>query len=123
MQQEARFFATTINCYTENDVLIIGIGNHPTSPDRYLIILRFDDGEIDDSIAIQTNKSTMEVANANNYLLLEKNALTVEIKVDKQHLVGEQRLIAEFADQDIALLVEYIKNIFLGSSINISIEI
>lgn len=65
MQQEARFFATTINRYTENDVLIIGIGNHPTSPDRYLIILRFDDGEIDDSIAIQTNKSTMEVTNKN----------------------------------------------------------
>ena len=123
MKQEARFFATTINCYTENDVLIIGIGNHPTSPDRYLIISRFDDGEIDDSIAIQTNKSTMEAANAINYLLVEKNALTVEIKADKQPLVGEQKLIAEFADQDIALLEEYIKNIFLGSSVNISIEI
>lgn len=123
MEQEARFFATIINCYTENDVLMIGIGNHPTSLDRYLIISRFDDGEIDDSIAIQTNKSTMEVANAINYLLLEKNALTVEIKADKQHLVGEQKLIAEFVDQDIPLLEKYIKNIFLGSSVNISIEI
>lgn len=103
--------------------MIIGVGNHPTSPDRYLIISHFDDGEIDDSIAIQTNKSTMEVANAINYLLLEKNALTVEIKADKQHLVGEQKLIAEFVDQDIALLEKYIKNIFLGSSVNISIEI
>lgn len=123
MEQEARFFATIINCYTENDVLMIGIGNHPTSLDRYLIISRFDDGEIDDSIAIQTNKLTMEVANAIKYLLLEKNALTVEIKADKQHLVGEQKLIAEFVDQDIPLLEKYIKNIFLGSSVNISIEI
>ena len=79
---------STIFCYYNK--LIIGIGNHLTSPDRYLIISRFDDGEIDDSIAIQTNKSTMEVANAINYLLVEKNALTVEIKADIEHLVGEQ---------------------------------
>lgn len=123
MKKESCFFATTINCYTENDVLIVGIGNHPISPDRYLIISRFDDGEIDDAIGIQTNNSTMEVANAISNLFLQKNSLTVEIKADKQHLVGEQRLTAEFTDQNIALLTEYIKNIFLDSSVNLSIDV
>lgn len=123
MKKESRFFATTINCYLENDVLIVGIGNHPISPDRYLIISRFDDGEIDDAIGIQTNNSTMEVANAISNLFLQKNSLTVEIKADKQHLVGEQRLTAEFTDQNIALLTEYIKNIFLDSSVNLSIDV
>lgn len=123
MKKESRFFATTINCYTENHVLIVGIGNHPISPDRYLIISRFDDGEIDDAIGIQTNNSTMEVANAISNLFLQKNSLTVEIKADKQHLVGEQRLTAEFTDQNIALLTEYIKKFFLDSSVNLSIDV
>lgn len=123
MKKESRFFATIINCYTENDVLIVGIGNHPISPDRYLIISRFDDGVIDDAIGIQTNNSTMEVANAISNLFLRKNSLTVEIKADKQHLVGEQRLTAEFTDQNIALLTEYIKKIFLDSSVNLSIDV
>lgn len=123
MKKESHFFATTINCYTENDVLIVGIGNHAISPDRYLIISRFDEGEIDDAIGIQTNNSTMEVANAISNLFLQQNSLTVEIKADKQYLVGEQRLTAEFTNQNIALLTEYIKKIFLGSSVNLSIDV
>ena len=103
--------------------MIVGIGNHPISPDCYLIISRFDDGEIDDAIGIQTNNSTMEVANAISNLFLRKNSLTVEIKADKQHLVGEQTLTAEFTDQNITLLIKYIKKIFLGSSVNLSIDV
>lgn len=123
MKKESHFFATTINCYTENDVLIVGIGNHAISPDRYLIISRFDEGEIDDAIGIQTNNSTMEVANAISNLFLRKNSLTIEIKADKQYLVGEQTLTTEFTDQNITLLIKYIKKIFLGSSVNLSIDV
>lgn len=65
----------------------------------------------------------MEVANAISNLFLQKNSLTVEIKADKQYLVGEQRLTAEFTNQNIALLTEYIKKIFLGSSVNLSIDV
>ncbi|WP_218057365.1 hypothetical protein, partial [Gilliamella sp. Fer1-1] len=51
---EVRFLATTVNCYTEDEVLIIGTGNDPVSPNHYLILSRFDDGEVDKSIGIQT---------------------------------------------------------------------
>lgn len=42
--------ATTANCYTANVLLIIDLGNDAISPDNYIIISRFDGGDIDDSI-------------------------------------------------------------------------
>ena len=41
------FKASIVNCYTENDVVVIGVGDDPTSPQNYLILSRFDDGEVD----------------------------------------------------------------------------
>ena len=58
---EMIFLASIIECYTENDVLIIGAGDDEFYPDNYIVVSRFDDGDVDGSIGIQTNISEVEV--------------------------------------------------------------
>ncbi len=38
MNNQIIFKASIANCYTENDVVIIGIGDDPITPKNYLII-------------------------------------------------------------------------------------
>lgn len=124
MAKEIRFFASILSCYTENDVLTIGIGNDSISPDRYLIISRFnDDDEIDDSIGIQTYLSEIEVANAIENIVLKKNSFTIDIKKKKENEVCAQKFIINFDNIDTNLLVKYINEIFLNSSVNVTIDI
>ncbi|PIT58734.1 hypothetical protein [Snodgrassella alvi] len=123
MAKEIRFFASVLSCYTENDVLTIGIGNDPILPDRYLIISRFDDGEIDDSIGIQTYISEIEVANAIENIVLKKNSFTIDIKKKKENEVCARKIIINFDNIDTNLLVKYINEIFLNSSVKVIINI
>jgi hypothetical protein len=55
LEREVRFLSTTVNYYTEDEVLLVGIGNNPVSPDHYLILSRLDNGEVNKSIGIQTH--------------------------------------------------------------------
>ncbi|EPJ3766693.1 hypothetical protein NPI25_004190, partial [Providencia stuartii] len=71
------FKASIVNCYTENDVVVIGVGDDPTSPQNYLILSRFDDGEVDDSIGIQTSLSEREYSNAIDKIILRKYTLKI----------------------------------------------
>ena len=80
MIKEITFFGTAINCYTENDVLIIGIGNDKVSPNQYLIISKLDEDEIGESIGIQTYLSDIEVVNAIDSLILKFDYLIINIK-------------------------------------------
>lgn len=84
MIKEITFLATVINCYTENDVLIIGIGNDKVLPNHYLIISKLDENEIGESIGIQTYLSDIEVANAIDSLVLKFNYLIINIKKIKK---------------------------------------
>lgn len=123
MTSEIRFIASTVNCYTENDVLIIGIGNDPVAPGNYLIISRFDDGDADNSIGIQTHLSEIEISNVIKSVILNKKHLTILIKnskVDKTHF---QSITIEFQNNnfDYELLRGYINEIFRRSSVEIRI--
>lgn len=123
MTKEIRFFASVINCYTENEVITIGIGNDPISPDRYFILSRFDDSEIDDSIGIQTHTSEIEVINAIDNIVLKQNSLKIDIKKNKNNEVFARKIVIDFDNIDMNLLVKYIKEIFSGSSVKVTIDI
>ena len=123
MIKEITFFGTVINCYTENDVLIIGIGNDKISPNQYLIISKLDEDEIGESIGIQTYLSDIEIVNAIDSLVLKFNYLIINIKKNKENEVGARKIIVKFKDIDLVLLAKYINDIFLNSSVTIEIEL
>ena len=123
MIKEITFLGTVINCYTENDVLIIGIGNDKISPNQYLIISKLNEDEIGESIGIQTYLSDIEIVNAIDSLVLKFNYLIINIKRNKENEVGARKIIVKFKDIDLVLLAKYINDIFLNSSITIEIEL
>ena len=47
MTEEITFTATEVNCYVEDDVTIIGIGDDAVSPDHFIILSRFDEEDED----------------------------------------------------------------------------
>lgn len=123
MIKEITFLGTVINCYTENDVLIIGIGNDKISPNQYLIISKLNEDEIGESIGIQTYLSDIEIVNAIDSLVLKFNYLIINIKRNKENEVGARKIIVKFKDIDLVLLAKYINDIFLNSSVTIEIEL
>lgn len=123
MIKEITFLGTVINCYTENDVLIIGIGNDKISPNQYLIISKLNEDEIGESIGIQTYLSDIEIVNAIDSLVLKFNYLIINIKRNKENGVGARKIIVKFKDIDLVLLAKYINDIFLNSSVTIEIEL
>ncbi|CND26665.1 hypothetical protein [Yersinia pseudotuberculosis] len=124
MTNKLEILATTVNCYTENDVLIIGFGNDAVSPDNYIIISRFDDGDIDDSIGIQTHLSEMEVSNAIKAIGLNENECVIEIKDTREKQVGFAVVVIKFkgASADYKSLVRYVNAVFSGSSIKVQVS-
>ena len=123
MIKEITFFGTVINCYTENDVLIIGIGNDKISPNQYLIISKLDEDEIGESIGIQTYLSDIEIVNAIDSLVLKFNYLIINIKKNKENEVGARKIIVKFKDIDLVLLAKYINDIFLNSLVTLEIDV
>ena len=123
MIKEITFLGTVINCYTENDVLIIGIGNDKISPNQYLIISKLNEDEIGESIGIQTYLSDIEIVNAIDSLVLKFNYLIINIKRNKENEVGARKIIVKFKDIDLVLLAKYINDIFLNSSATMEIDL
>lgn len=125
MSNEIRFIGSAVNCYTENDVIIIGVGDDSISPRNYIVISRFDDGEIDNSIGIQTHLSEIEIPNAIEKVALCINNLVVTIRPKKEHEVNASIIDITLSDNgiDYSLLKKYLHDIFHGSSTNLIISI
>lgn len=123
MSNEVKFTASVVNCYTEDDVLVMGIGDDPTEPENYLIISRFDDGEIDDSIGIQTHLSEMETSNAIEKVILNRTNFIVDIKAGKEEKVKASRIVVTLNNDNInySLFESYLNDVFSGSSVDLII--
>lgn len=82
MTEEITFTATEVNCYVEDDVTIIGIGDDAVSPDHFIILSRFDEeGEdIDNSIGLMTHLSDIEAINTLEKITLDRKNITLALK-------------------------------------------
>ncbi|MBP9643664.1 MAG: hypothetical protein KBE15_09295 [Budvicia sp.] len=101
----------------------MGIGDDPTEPENYLIISRFDDGEIDDSIGIQTHLSEMETSNAIEKVILNRTNFIVDIKAGKEEKVKASRIVVTLSNDNInySLFESYLNDVFSGSSVDLII--
>ena len=67
------FVASNIECYEENDVLVVAIGDGGADPVNYVIITRLDDEDnlsVDDGIGLQVSGLSYEVAGAIKKIVL-----------------------------------------------------
>lgn len=116
MIEEITFTATEVNCYVEDDVTIIGIGDDAVSPDHFIILSRFDeeDEDIDNSIGLMTHLSDIEAINTlekvtldrKNIILVLKNnvVITIHLDIEENHFTQ---------------LNDYLQQIIQGSSIKL----
>ncbi len=116
MTEEITFTATEVNCYVEDDVTIIGIGDDAVSPDHFIILSRFDeeDEDIDNSIGLMTHLSDIEAINTLEKITLDRKNIVLVLKnnvVITIHLDIENNHFAQLND--------YLLQILQGSSIKL----
>lgn len=120
------FLAAIVECYTENDVSIIGMGDDTFEPENYIIISRFDDGDVNDSIGIQTHLSENEISNAIAKVFFRKNKIVFFINEISIPQVKNSKIEVGFTHNtqlDICLLEKYINDIFINSSTIVDIDL
>lgn len=116
MTEEITFTATEVNCYVEDDVTIIGIGDDAVSPDHFIILSRFDeeDEDIDNSIGLMTHLSDVEAINTLEKITLDRKNIVLALK---NNVVITIHLDIE--DNHFVHLNDYLLQILQGSSIKL----
>jgi hypothetical protein len=116
MTEEITFTATEVNCYVEDDVTIIGIGDDAVSPDHFIILSRFDeeDEDIDNSIGLMTHLSDVEAINTLEKITLDRKNIVFALK---NNVVITIHLDIE--DNHFVHLNDYLLQILQGSSIKL----
>ncbi|WP_426773809.1 hypothetical protein [Proteus faecis] len=116
MIEEIRFTATEVNCYVEDDVTIIGIGDDAVSPDHFIILSRFDeeDEDIDNSIGLITHLSDIEAINSLEKIILERKEIIFALKNNMIITI-----YLDIEDNHFVQLNDYLQQILQGSSIKL----
>lgn len=116
MIEEITFTATEVNCYVEDDVTIIGIGDDAVSPDHFIIISRFDeeDEDIDNSIGLMTHLSDVEAINTLEKITLDRKNIVLALKNNVVITI-----YLDIEDNHFAQLNDYLLQILQCSSIKL----
>lgn len=116
MTEDITFTATEVNCYVEDDVTIIGIGDDAVSPDHFIILSRFDeeDEDIDNSIGLMTHLSDIEAINTLEKITLDRKNITLVLKNNVVITI-----CLDIEDTHFVQLNDYLQQIFQESSIKL----
>lgn len=116
MTEDITFTATEVNCYVEDDVTIIGIGDDAVSPDHFIILSRFDeeDEDIDNSIGLMTHLSDIEAINTLEKITLDRKKITLVLKNNVVITI-----CLDIEDTHFVQLNDYLQQILQGSSIKL----
>jgi hypothetical protein len=118
-----RFSASVVNCYTEGGAHIIGVGDDPATPEKFIILSRFDDGDVDESIGFSSTLTDREVSNCIKAVSVSSREITVSIKESRSEDVGASIFVTDLTSSqfDFDSLTDFIGKIFAGSSSEVSI--
>lgn len=123
---EVEFYARAINCFEEDGVKVIGVGSGSSDPDAFIIISRFDEGSVDESIGIQTHLTDYEVPGAIKELSLDGDFFIIYINDRSQSSLKASSIrisLAEITDGfSIVQLEKSILDVFSGSSAQIIVN-
>lgn len=118
------FNAVCVNCYEEDDVLTIGIGDDAHEPKNFIIIGRFDEDElpVNECIGFQSDTTEYEIANAIQSVQLGIDELVIVLNDDAANKtnVKEYHMVISTA-KDIELLKKYLQDVFEGSEVTLQL--
>lgn len=120
MSNVKNLIAAYINCFEENDVLTIGIGDDTHDPKNFIIIGRFDEDEllINDCIGFQSESTEYELTDSIRSVQLTDGKLVIVLNDDAAKKIGisEYRVVIPAA-KDCKSLEKYLREIFDGSDV------
>jgi len=121
-----KFMVATVECYEEDAVLTVALGDDAFDPQNFIIISRLDDEDnetVDQCIGLQTGKSQYEAADAIKSVVLNQDYLEVLVKPEFVDHFGEAKIVGEFplgdgvTKDEISKLRTYLSKIFTGSQV------
>lgn len=123
------FVASSIECYEEDDVLIVAIGDSGADPVNYVIMTRLDDEDnssVDGGIGLQVSGASYEMAAAIKKIVLEKSGLRVEVKPQFINHFGGSTIRAKFdgvldLGEKVPCLRKALQRLFSGSAVELVI--
>ena len=116
--------ASCINCYEEDDVLTIGVGDDANDPKNFIIIGRFDEDElpVNECIGFQSDATEYEIADAIQSVQLDTDKLVIVLNDAAANKVGVREYHAVISKiKDAALLTQYLQKVFDGSDVNLQL--
>lgn len=120
MSNVKNLIAAYINCFEENDVLTIGIGDDTHDPKNFIIIGRFDEDElpINDCIGFQSESTEYELTDSIRSVQLTDGKLVIVLNDDAAKKIGisEYRVVIRAA-KDFKSLEKYLREMFDGSDV------
>lgn len=120
MNKIKEFTAVCVNCYEEDDVLTIGVGDDAHDPRNFIIIGRFDEDElpVNECIGFQSEATEYEIANAIQSIQIRNNELVIVLNDDAANKAGVREYHADISTaKDTDLLTQYLREVFDGSDV------
>ncbi|MCX4181023.1 hypothetical protein [Enterobacter sp. HSTU-ASh6] len=120
MSNVKNLIAACINCYEENDVFTIGIGDDIHDPINFIIIGRFDEDElpVNESIGFQSESMEYELTDSIRSVQLTEEKLVIVPNDDVAKKIGirEYHVVIPTA-KDSNTLGKYLREMFDGSDV------
>ncbi|MFH7800137.1 hypothetical protein [Enterobacter cloacae] len=120
MSNVKNFIAACINCYEENDVFTIGIGDDSHDPKNFIIIGRFDEDElpVNECIGFQSESTEYELTDSIRSVQLTEDKLVIVFNEDVAKKIGirEYHVVIPAA-KDSKTLGKYLREVFDDSDV------
>ncbi|MBO2916001.1 hypothetical protein [Enterobacter sichuanensis] len=120
MSNVKNLVAACINCYEENDVFTIGIGDDSHDPKNFIIIGRFDEDElpVNECIGFQSESTEYELTDSIRSVQLTEDKLVIVLNDDaaKKNGIREYQVVIPTAN-DSKTLGKYLRAMFDGSDV------
>ncbi|MDR0173145.1 hypothetical protein [Enterobacter sichuanensis] len=120
MSNVKNLIAACINCYEENDVFTIGIGDDNHDPENFIIIGRFDEDElpVNECIGFQSESTEYELTDSIRSVQLTEDKLVIVLNDDaaKKNGIREYHVVIPTA-KDSKTLGQYLRKMFDGSDV------
>jgi len=125
MSNVKNLIAAYINCFEENDVLTIGIGDDTHDPKNFIIIGRFDEDElpINDCIGFQSESTEYELTDSIRSVQLTEDKLVIVLNEDAVKMIDirEYQVVIPAA-KDSKSLGKYLMEVFDGSDVPLQLS-
>lgn len=125
MSNVNNFSAMCINCYEEDDVFTIGIGDDSHDPKNFIIIGRFDEDElpVSEYIGFQSESTEYELTDAIRSVQLTEDKLVIVLNENAVKMIGirEYHVVIPAA-KDSKSLGKCLREVFEGSDVPLQLS-